>query len=147
MLAGVRIPDASLDSSIPFRKESSCNANCELRDKRAFLRVKLKSLAAEARIIRREEARNKRLRYELSEYRRGVVRAAARNTQLAYAFLKGRTYRSIEAKATTPPNWKEVERMVSQYGVQRDYENQSHAEHEKAVAAQSERFKRWPDAT
>jgi hypothetical protein len=118
-----------------------------LRDKRAFLRIKLKSLAAEARIIRQEEVRNKRLRYELSEHRRGVVRAAARNTQLAYAFLKGRTYRSVEAKATTPPNWKEVERMVKQYGLAYDYGGDvKYPDYLKAVESQMERFKGWTEA-
>jgi hypothetical protein len=126
-----------------------------LRDKRAFLRIKLKSLAAEAKIIRLEEARNKRLRYELSAHRRGVVRTAARNTLLAYAFLKGRTYKSVEPNAHTPPNWKEVERMVRQYGVAGpdfttnvnwDEYQAKKTEHEKALVEQMERFKGWPEA-
>jgi hypothetical protein len=126
-----------------------------LRDKRAFLRIKLKSLAAEAKIIRLEEARNKRLRYELSMHRRGTVRIAARNTQLAYAFLRGRTYKSVEPTAKTPPNWKEVERMVRQYGVAAPYfstkgnwdEYQAQKTvHEKALVEQMERFKGWAEA-
>lgn len=135
-------------------KGTLCHTTCELRDKRAFLRVKLKSLAAEAKIIRLEEARNKYLRHELSAHRRGTVRVAARNTLLAYAFLRGRTYKSVEPNAHTPPNWKEVERMVRQYGVAApvfsvngnwDEYQAKKAVHEKALVEQMERLKKWPE--
>lgn len=89
-----------------------------MRDGRSFLRVKVKSLAAEARIIRHETARaSKDIRSDLSHHRRTVVRTAARNTLIAYAFVRGQAYRDVEPKADTQPNWKEVERMVKQYGV------------------------------
>src|SRR5688572_11517601 len=90
-----------------------------MSDHRLFLRVKLKALAAEARIIRAEGGRAPvHLREALAYHRRGVVRAAARNTSLAYAFLRGRPYRRVEGKCGEPPNWGEVRRMVRMYGVQ-----------------------------
>ena len=89
-----------------------------VRDRRVELKIKLKSLAAEARIIRQEEIRCRRrirhlvtvptapqprpwhaaLRYRLYEHRTAVLRPEARYSQLAYAFLRGRPYRSTESR-------------------------------------------------
>lgn len=86
-------------------------------DRREMLRVKLKSLAAEARIIRHEERRTRgALRDELADHRRKVVRQAARNTHVAYALIRGRAIERIEPNAKTEPNWSEVKRMCAQYG-------------------------------
>lgn len=89
-----------------------------------FLKVKIKSLAAEAKIIRHEEEKRKgpyvltprtntqqqaqRYRrqpldyndiyFELRGHRTWIVRNEARATQLAYAYIRGRRYRQIEAK-------------------------------------------------
>jgi hypothetical protein len=82
------------------------------------LKVKLKSLAEEARIIRKEEKKNKRLRYLLSEHRRGTVRLEARHTHIAYGFIRGKTYEQIEPKCKTPVEWDRVRKMVTKYGVQ-----------------------------
>ncbi len=68
------------------------------------LKIKIKSLAKEAQIIREEERRrlaltSDRKKYmELREHRVGKVRSAARYAQLAYGFLRGKPYRTIEAK-------------------------------------------------
>lgn len=89
-----------------------------------FLKVKLKSLAAEAKIIRDLERRcARRHRGQLREHRIHPVRAATRNTLLAYGFLRGRPLATIEGKGTrTQPNWTEVRRMAIQYGCsQRHY--------------------------
>lgn len=74
------------------------------------LRVKIKSLAAEARIIRQEERRALRLSTEdpdrlpryrtLRDHRRQDVRTAARAALLAYAFLRGRAYATVESPNT-----------------------------------------------
>jgi hypothetical protein len=56
------------------------------------VRVKLKSLAAEARIIRKEELRTfGQLREELYRHRMDVVRVEARATHIAYGLMRGRT--------------------------------------------------------
>ncbi len=81
-----------------------------------FLKVKVKSLAAEVRIIRREERRNPELRGDLARHRRDVVRKEARHSLLAYGYLRGRKLSAMEPKAHTEPNWSEVERMIRRYG-------------------------------
>lgn len=81
-----------------------------------FLKVKVKSLAAEARIIRREERRNPELRGDLAAHRREVVRKEARHSLLAYGYLRGRSYRAMERTTHAEPSWAEVERMIRRYG-------------------------------
>ncbi|MCA9233250.1 MAG: hypothetical protein KDA57_21580 [Planctomycetales bacterium] len=84
-----------------------------------FLRVKLKSLAEEARIVRREERKaHSDVRSSLHDHRVHVVRKAARNTHIAYGLLLGKTLEQIEGTATParPPDWKAIEKMVRQYG-------------------------------
>lgn len=49
------------------------------------------------------------------EHRTIVVRKEARAALLAYAFLRGKTYRSCEAMTETLPNWKRVEELVVKY--------------------------------
>jgi hypothetical protein len=82
----------------------------------AYLKIKIVSLAAEATLIRREERKWKARRpskaallsnrrthpdaeeifFGLKDHRRTVVRDEARWAQLAYAFLRGRPYASVE---------------------------------------------------
>lgn len=84
------------------------------QDRRAHLRIKVKSLALEAVAIRQDERRHlakarrspdpahksyhQQAHVGLQGHRTGVVRAEARHSQLAYAFLLGRPYKSCEAK-------------------------------------------------
>lgn len=64
------------------------------------LRVNIKSLASEASFIRREEKRcGIAYQWELSSHRRGRLREESRYTHLALAFVRGRTYSSVEQKA------------------------------------------------
>lgn len=86
-----------------------------------FLKVKIKSLAEESRIIRLEEHRAKRhgrrdLRQSLAGHRRGIVRRESRHTLLAYAYLRIKTYRSCERVSHNEPDWDSVRRMVEKYG-------------------------------
>jgi hypothetical protein len=87
-----------------------------MKDQRVYLKVKLKSLAAEARIIRLEESRNKHFRNGLSYHRRTVVRQEARLTLLAYGFVRGKAYEQIE-KSERQPDWDRVKKMIEKYGV------------------------------
>lgn len=87
---------------------------------KAHLRVKIKSLAAEARIIRQEERRAKAsherdLLTTLSEHRRVNLRMAARETNLAYAFVRCIPYRVVERPGSRPVNWASVRRMVCRF--------------------------------
>lgn len=93
-----------------------------LLDRREMLRVKLKNLAQESKLIRREEqrARAGQLRDELALHRRGIVRTAARDTHLAYGFIKGRALiqmeHNCEHKDWSRPNWDAITKMVKRYG-------------------------------
>jgi hypothetical protein len=114
-----------------------------------FLRVKIKSLAAESKIIRHEEkiaydnratrrriakalrrglnseARayhtNKNLYDALYWHRKKVVRPEARAAQLAYGFIRGRAYKTIEEKTYIGDYelldlTKRVTELVNKYG-------------------------------
>jgi hypothetical protein len=95
-----------------------------------FLKIKLKSLAAEAKIIRREElrlncspslgediaARNTSERTALYVHRIITVRSECRATHLAYGYLRGRAYHQLEASCRERPDWARVARMVYRYG-------------------------------
>lgn len=86
-------------------------------DRREMLRVKLKNLADEARLIRREEQRTHgQLREELYLHRIGVVRQASRETLLAYGFIKGLTLEQMEPTRHSEPNWDNVKKMLKKYG-------------------------------
>ena len=71
------------------------------------LKIKAKSLAEEAKIIRKEERKlldiPKNSEYAISEteltfHRKWDVRNEARATQLAIAYLKGKKYKDVERK-------------------------------------------------
>lgn len=90
---------------------------------KAYLKIKVVSLAAEAVLIRREERAMKRrksaaaaeARVGLRLHRVHVVRPEARAACLAYAFLRGRAYRQVEAKAHSLPDWPRVAKLVERY--------------------------------
>lgn len=92
-----------------------------------YLRVKLKSLAAEAKIIRLEEQRaNQHKDYELQTslhlHRAGVVRSQSRHTLLAYQFLRGVPYAAVEGKVREGnlPSVLAIANMVRKYGAYAD---------------------------
>jgi hypothetical protein len=104
------------------------------------LKIKAKSLAAESRMIRQEEIKLKRsaqwnrehqntadaasfdkTRKSLYEHRTFDVRREARTTNIARAYLSGKTYRQVEPH--TRPNSYEtgymtgrVQKLVKKYG-------------------------------
>jgi hypothetical protein len=90
------------------------------------MKVKLKSLAAEARIIRLEESRcynNNELREALYLHRINDVRSESRATHIAYAYLRGQPFGCAErgdpAFWATPQGialWKRVQAMIVKYG-------------------------------
>lgn len=105
-----------------------------ISDRRRELRVKIKSLAEESRIIRREE---RRCRDSLSRtvghdeqraalassfvslraHRVNDVRRESRYALLSYALIRGRSYRSQEAKADPSKlDTDKLARMVKRFG-------------------------------
>ena len=86
-------------------------------DRREMLRVKVKSLAEESRIIRREELRTYgQLRFELWEHRVKDVRGESRCSGLAYGFIRGKTLEQMEPKSEKEPDWKRVQALLKKYG-------------------------------
>ena len=86
---------------------------------RVYLKIKIMSLAAEARIIRRETKRypgEHPARIGLYFHRIHDVRMESRSACLAYGFLKGRSYKQIEQSSYTKPDWKRIEELIKKYG-------------------------------
>lgn len=108
-----------------------------------FLKVKIKNLAAEAKIIRKEEIKlkfkkvkvpnehgsydvkylrvpvlekNREVLNGLNEHRTGVVRDEARHSLTAYAFLRNRPYSVVKPKDPFKVSMETVKRMVRKYG-------------------------------
>lgn len=82
---------------------------------RAKFRVKIKSLAEEARLIRREERRCKRVAWvagSLRAHRIYVVRVEQRHTLLAYAFLRGTPYSVVERMPREQADVSKIERIL-----------------------------------
>ena len=99
------------------------------------LKIKIKSLAAESTIIRTEElkirnaarkmadysdgvAATKRLRDTLRsihDHRVGILRRHARENQLAYGFLRGRTYQRLENTTKSTPYFEGVYKVVRRF--------------------------------
>lgn len=87
--------------------------------KQIYLKVKLKSLMAEAKIIRREEDRapNKETLEGLHYHRTMEIRKEARATHLAYGFLRGLRWDQMEkpSKDSIEPEWQKVAQMIWKY--------------------------------
>lgn len=88
-----------------------------------FLKVKIKSLSEESRIIRKEELRSRGdLRTLLRLHRVNDVRRECRATLIAYNFLRGISYIRTEPNVLPMSQWDEgklwgrVEVMVKKYG-------------------------------
>lgn len=84
----------------------------------AELKVKVLSLGAESKIIRREELRHTKrpiTQSSLRGHRALVVRPEARHSLLAYGFLRGRPYKSIEYKCKVEPDWDKVYRIARRF--------------------------------
>lgn len=69
------------------------------RDKRQLLKIKLKSLGAESRFIRKEERKTAGDLREEMYLHRMMLRREARATHLAYGFIRGKSRACIEDRA------------------------------------------------
>lgn len=92
-----------------------------------FLKVKIKSLAAEQAIIRLEKHRAVRaaqmdLVNGLNHHRLLVVRPEARAAHMAYGILRGMSPEQIEPRAKRPIDRKRVNALIAKYGVPEDQE-------------------------
>lgn len=90
-----------------------------MKTRQRMLKVKIKSLAEEARIIRLEEKRSKpggQLQCELHRHRVYDVRREQRHSLLAYAFIRGRSLESCERRSEFEPDWNRVKSLVEKFG-------------------------------
>jgi len=87
--------------------------------RRQFLKVKIKSLSEESRIIRAEEKKvaNVYLMGQLHWHRTNDVRIESRAAQLAYGYLRGKTLKQVE-KSADRPEWvdKRAISIVKKFG-------------------------------
>lgn len=94
----------------------------EMKMSTVYLKVKIKSLAVEAAIIRKEENRiacagaKTDTWWSLRYHRIQDVRSEARSAQLAYAMLRNRPYQALEAKCYEKPNVARIAELVRKYG-------------------------------
>ena len=78
-----------------------------------MLRVNVKSLAAEAKIIRKEEKRcGIQYYWMLYSHRIGRLREEARYANLALAFVRGRLYSQVEGLNSKPVSIERLERKL-----------------------------------
>lgn len=93
-----------------------------MQDNRHYLKIKIKHLAAEARIIRQEERKFHGMdKWALQHHRKTVVRDAARQAQMAYAVIRGRSlercFRGYDPDFIKGERDREaIIRMVKKYG-------------------------------
>ena len=99
------------------------------------LKIKIKTLAAEASIIRHATLKaKKRVRWakdqmegaatlqaikernSLIDHRRLVVRPEARHSLLAYGFMRGTPYKAMERTCHEGPDWIRVATLVTRFG-------------------------------
>jgi hypothetical protein len=93
-----------------------------------YLKMKIKSLTEEARIIRCEEKKYTKsgsfkdhpfhgvINFGLHDHRVREVRSALRNSYLAYAYIRGRKRVSVEHKCYSDPDYGSIARMAYKYG-------------------------------
>lgn len=99
--------------------------NGTMIDRREMLKIKIKSLAEEARIIRKEENGldtrvfgGELMQRELHHHRIIDVRGAARTSHIAYGLIRGKALDNIEKpiRPRTHSVWDAVRKMIKSYG-------------------------------
>ena len=82
-----------------------------------YLRIKIKSLVAEAQIIRQEAKKTSgNVKWGLNDHRKMVVRHHIRHNLLAYCIIKGTPYSAIEKKCEILPDFKKIVVIARKFG-------------------------------
>lgn len=125
--------------------EESCSSSP--RYGLAPLRVKIKSLAAEALIIRAEERRVAfpMSKTNLANPRRVEVGGEARSAILAYRCIRGKSYSSTEAPWSSEPDWKRIKTLARKYGARFDLSDLTRHELEDKIREDDLRIEIWID--
>lgn len=96
-----------------------------MNERLIHLQIKIKSLAAEALIIRAKAkslmrlprpAENSKIKHRLDLHRTTVVRPHARVNHLAYGLLRGVPYEVMESKCNEPPSFDRVASIARRFG-------------------------------
>lgn len=88
-----------------------------MEERTIHLKVKVMSLAAEARIIRQQAKKAKGMvKWRLNEHRTDVVRVHARHNGLAYGILRGVPYSAMEKKCDKKPDFDKVAAIARRFG-------------------------------
>ena len=90
-----------------------------MEERTIHLRIKVKYLAAEARIIRAEARKTRGMvRWGLNHHRKTVVRHHSRHNSLAYGLITGMPYEAMEKNCNTPPDLSWVSSLAKRFGGQ-----------------------------
>ena len=88
-----------------------------MNERLIHLKVKVKTLAAESRIIRKEARKTSGMvKWAMNDHRKGIVRRHSRTNLLAYGFLRGLPYEAMESKCKEKPNFEEVSKVMKRFG-------------------------------
>ena len=88
-----------------------------MNERLIHLRIKIKSLAAEAAIIRAEARKTTGMvKWGLNHHRKTVVREYARENLLAYGAIKGIPYEAIEKQARIEPDFSRISHIAERFG-------------------------------
>ena len=117
-------------------------------DRLIEMKVKIKSLAEEARIIRHEEKKTTGFRYlRLRQHRIWDVRRESRATQIAYACMRGVPYDAVEPNSRKDWNWKEVvsraKKIALNFKPVMDWDNENYNSHKEAVEDHKKKVEEW----
>jgi hypothetical protein len=88
-----------------------------MEERTIHLRIKIKSLADEAKSIRKEARKVSGIvKWNLNHHRTTVVRDHARHNLLAYGILRRVPYRKMENRCHEKPNFSRVETIAKRFG-------------------------------
>lgn len=121
-----------------------------------YLKVKIKSLAIEAQIIRKEENKciafcDEETYYGLIDHRKKHIRPISREANIAYGFLRGMPYHKIEVNPKTEPNWEAIDKNCMNFGdrakiIERIPDSNTGYTKVKWKSAYTEELMAWKDA-
>jgi len=88
-----------------------------MEERTIHLKIKIKSLADEAKSIRKEARKTSGMtKWNLNHHRTEVVRPHARHNLLAYGLIRKVPYAAIEQYTVKPPEWSKIEKLARRFG-------------------------------
>lgn len=92
-----------------------------MNERLVHLKIKIESLAAESRNIRKEANKTSGMaKWNLNHHRKTTVRVHTRLNLLAYGMLRGVPYGAIERQCRTAPNFDTVVKHAKKFGATDD---------------------------